>query len=226
MTLQELRDEKGELANEADQILQAALKDGRTTSARTRTRSSTPFTPTRGADGAVHDHDGWLHGGGRDDARHSKWRCWRSAACVRSRPSSAPATAGRCRSRPRTTPANKGAILAENTQVSTRLGHDVRQLVLDAYKYSSKSCSCRSSSCRTRRSTSRSSSASARRAHRRIQNDHFTTGTGSSQPNGIVTAATSSRDRFGDRDGDLRQPRGPDPLGGSGVPQQRALHVP
>lgn len=87
---------------------------------------------------------------------------------------------------------NKGAILAENTQVS-EVDPTFGQLVLQAYKYSSKSVLV---SVEFLQDSSIDAmgfigSALATRIGR-IQNDHFTTGTGSSQPNGIVTAATSS----------------------------------
>lgn len=88
--------------------------------------------------------------------------------------------------------ANKGALLAENTQV-TELDMTFGQLVLQAYKYSSKSVLC---SVEFLQDTSVDAigfigSALGTRIGR-IQNDHFTTGTGSSQPNGLVAAATSS----------------------------------
>ena len=87
---------------------------------------------------------------------------------------------------------NKGAILAENTQV-TELDPTVGQVVLQAYKYSSKSVLV---SVEFLQDTSIDVAGFIGRklAQRigRIQNDHFTTGTGSSQPNGVVTAATSS----------------------------------
>ncbi len=88
--------------------------------------------------------------------------------------------------------ANKGAILAENTQV-TEVDMTFGQLVLQAYKYSSKSVLV---SVEFLQDTSINAmdfigSALGTRIGR-IQNDHFTTGTGSSQPNGVVAAATTS----------------------------------
>lgn len=87
---------------------------------------------------------------------------------------------------------NKGAILAENTQVS-EVDPTVGQVVLQAYKYSSKSVLV-SVEFLQDSSIDVAGFIGRKLAQRigRIQNDHFTTGTGSSQPNGIVTAATSS----------------------------------
>lgn len=86
---------------------------------------------------------------------------------------------------------NKGAILSENSAASAQ---DVAfgQLVLDAYKYSSKYVLVsveflQDSSINVAEFIG---TALGTRIGR-IQNDHFTTGTGSSQPNGIVTAAAS-----------------------------------
>lgn len=85
---------------------------------------------------------------------------------------------------------NAGAILAENTQVSEQ---DVTfgQLTLDAYMYTSKLV-------RVSLQLLQDSAFSIESFLRdilaeriaRITNTHFTTGTGSGQPNGIVTAAT------------------------------------
>jgi len=87
--------------------------------------------------------------------------------------------------------ANKGVIIGENT-TTTELEMTFGQLVLDAWKYSSKYIL---ASMEFLQDTSINVSgflgeALANRIGR-IQNDHFTTGSGS-QPNGIVTAATSS----------------------------------
>jgi HK97 family phage major capsid protein len=86
---------------------------------------------------------------------------------------------------------NKGAILGENSAASAQ---DITfgQLVLDSYKYSSKYVLVsveflQDSSINVAEFIGR---ALGERIGR-IQNDHFTTGTGSSQPNGIVTAAAS-----------------------------------
>lgn len=91
---------------------------------------------------------------------------------------------------------NKGAILGENTQVS-EVDITVGQLVLQAYKYSSKSVLV---SVEFLQDTSVDAVSFIGKALGerigRIHNDHFTTGTGSSQPNGIVTAATSSSVTF------------------------------
>ena len=87
---------------------------------------------------------------------------------------------------------NKGAILAENTQVSDQ---DVTfgQLVLEAYKYSSKQVKV---SVELMQDSAVNMAAFLGQALGerlgRILNEHFTTGTGSSQPNGIITAAADS----------------------------------
>lgn len=86
--------------------------------------------------------------------------------------------------------ANKGAILTENTQVS-EVDVTFGQLVLDAYMYSSKSVLVslqllQDSGINVPELIGRLLGIRIAR----IQNDHFTTGTGSSQPNGIVTAST------------------------------------
>jgi HK97 family phage major capsid protein len=85
--------------------------------------------------------------------------------------------------------ANKGAILAENAAASAQ---DITfsSLVLDSYKYTSKYVLVsvellQDSSINVPEFIGR---ALGERIGR-ITNDHFTTGTGSSQPNGIVTAA-------------------------------------
>jgi len=87
--------------------------------------------------------------------------------------------------------ANKGVIIGENT-TSTELEMTFGQLVLDAWKYSSKYIL---ASMEFLQDTSINANQFIGDALgtriARITNDHFTTGTGS-QPNGIVTAATSS----------------------------------
>jgi len=87
--------------------------------------------------------------------------------------------------------ANKGVIIAENI-TSTELEMTYGQLVLDAWKYSSKYIL---ASMEFLQDTSINANEFLGEALgiriARITNDHFTTGTGS-QPNGIVTAATSS----------------------------------
>lgn len=91
---------------------------------------------------------------------------------------------------------NKGAILAENTQVS-EVDITFGQLVLQAFKYSSKSVLV---AVEFLQDTSINAGEFIGRALGerigRIQNDHFTTGDASSKPNGIVTAATSSSVTF------------------------------
>lgn len=86
--------------------------------------------------------------------------------------------------------ANKGEILAENTQVSQQ---DVvfGQLILDAFKYSSKMILVpvellQDSSVNIPEFLGQALGTRIGR----ITNDHFTTGTGTGQPRGIVTAAT------------------------------------
>jgi HK97 family phage major capsid protein len=85
--------------------------------------------------------------------------------------------------------ANKGAILSENSTASEQ-AITFAQLVLDSYKYTSKYVLLsvellQDSSINVPEFVGR---ALGERIGR-ITNDHFTTGTGSSQPNGIVTAA-------------------------------------
>jgi HK97 family phage major capsid protein len=85
--------------------------------------------------------------------------------------------------------ANKGAILAENSAAS-EVDITFGQIVLDAYKYSSKYVLV---SVELLQDSSINVAEFIGKALgeriARITNDHFTTGTGSSQPNGIVTAA-------------------------------------
>lgn len=87
---------------------------------------------------------------------------------------------------------NAGALLAENTQVSEQ-DMTFGQKTLNAYKYTSKLV-------RVSRELLQDAavdlpsflgSALGERIGR-ITNQHFTTGTGSAQPNGVVTAATSA----------------------------------
>jgi HK97 family phage major capsid protein len=85
--------------------------------------------------------------------------------------------------------ANKGAILGENAAASEQ-AVTFGQLVLDSYKYSSKYVLVsvellQDSSVNVPQLIGRLLGERLGR----ITNDHFTTGTGSSQPNGIVTAA-------------------------------------
>jgi HK97 family phage major capsid protein len=88
--------------------------------------------------------------------------------------------------------AQKGRLLAENT-AATETEMTFGQLVLDAYKYSSDYVL---ASVEFLQDSSIDANAFLGRALgeriARLQNDHFTTGTGSSQPNGVVTAASSS----------------------------------
>jgi HK97 family phage major capsid protein len=87
--------------------------------------------------------------------------------------------------------ANKGAIIGENT-TSTELEMTFGQLVLDAWKYSSKYILASTEFLQDTSINAASFLGDALGTRiARITNDHFTTGTGS-QPNGIVTAATSS----------------------------------
>jgi HK97 family phage major capsid protein len=84
---------------------------------------------------------------------------------------------------------NVGALLAENTQVSNQ---DVAfaQLVLDAYKYSSKQVLVSAELLQDNAINIGAYLGEALGTRiGRITNTHFTTGTGSGQPNGIVTAA-------------------------------------
>ncbi len=91
---------------------------------------------------------------------------------------------------------NKGAILSENTQVS-QVDITFGQLVMQAYKYSSKSVLVSQEFLQDSSIDVNGFIGNALGERiARIQNDHFTTGTGSSQPNGIVTAATSSSVTF------------------------------
>ncbi len=87
--------------------------------------------------------------------------------------------------------AQKGRLLAENT-AATETEMTFGQVVFDAYKYSSDSVL---ASVEFLQDTSIDvasflGSALGNRIAR-LQSDHFTTGTGSSQPNGVVTAAGS-----------------------------------
>jgi len=87
---------------------------------------------------------------------------------------------------------NKGELIGENI-TATELEMTFGQLVMDAFKYTSKYIL---ASIEFLQDTSINApeflgSALGDRIAR-ITNDHFTLGTGSSQPNGIVTAATAS----------------------------------
>jgi HK97 family phage major capsid protein len=86
---------------------------------------------------------------------------------------------------------NSGRLLTENTQV-TNTDITVSQIVLNAYKYSSDQVLV-SVELMQDDAFDTDSWVGAALGERlgRITNQHFTTGTGSSQPNGIVTAATS-----------------------------------
>jgi HK97 family phage major capsid protein len=85
--------------------------------------------------------------------------------------------------------AQKGRLLSENT-TATETEMVFGQLVLDAYKYSSDYVL---ASVEFIQDTSIDFGSFIGRALgtriARLQNDHFTTGTGSSQPNGVVTAS-------------------------------------
>ena len=86
--------------------------------------------------------------------------------------------------------ANKGALLAENTADAEQ---DITfgQLQLDAYKYTSRIIRV-SVELMQDSAFNMDSFIAGRFAERlgRITNEHFTTGTGTGQPNGVVTAAT------------------------------------
>jgi HK97 family phage major capsid protein len=88
--------------------------------------------------------------------------------------------------------AQKGRLLSENT-AATETEMTFGQLVIDAYKYSSDYVL---ASVEFLQDSSIDAGAFLGKALgeriARLQNDHFTTGTGSSQPNGIVTAAGNS----------------------------------
>lgn len=92
--------------------------------------------------------------------------------------------------------ANKGRLLSENT-AATETEMTFGQLVLDAYKYSSDYVL---ASVEFLQDSSINVGDFLGRALgtriARLQNDHFTTGTGSSQPNGVVTAAGNSSVTF------------------------------
>lgn len=87
--------------------------------------------------------------------------------------------------------AQKGAIIAENTEITTQQDLVFGQLIMDAYMYHSKII--RVSFQLLQDSAFDIDGLIARKlAERigRIWNEHFTTGTGSSQPKGIVVAST------------------------------------
>ena len=92
--------------------------------------------------------------------------------------------------------AQKGRLLSENT-TATETEMTFGQIVFDAYKYSSDYVL---ASVEFLQDTSIDAGAFLGKALgeriARLQNDHFTTGTGSSQPNGIVTAAGNSSVTF------------------------------
>lgn len=87
---------------------------------------------------------------------------------------------------------NKGALLAENTQTVEK-DTEFGQMVLNAYKFSSKKVLV-SIELLQDSATDIASFLGTALGERigRITADYFTTGSGSSQPNGIVTAATSA----------------------------------
>lgn len=88
--------------------------------------------------------------------------------------------------------ANKGEIIAENTAVNEQ-DLTFGQVILQAFKYSSKMIKV-SVELLQDASINVPSYIGARLGERlgRITNDHFTTGTGTGQPRGIVTAAVDS----------------------------------
>lgn len=87
---------------------------------------------------------------------------------------------------------NKGALLAENTQTVEK-DTEFGQMVLNAFKFTSKKVLV-SIELLQDSATDLASFLGSALGERigRIQADYYTTGTGSSQPNGIVTAATSA----------------------------------
>jgi HK97 family phage major capsid protein len=92
--------------------------------------------------------------------------------------------------------AQKGRLLAENT-TATETEMTFGQLVLDAYKYSSDYVLASVEFLQDSSIDAGSFLGNALGTRiARLQNDHFTTGTGSSQPNGVVTAASSSSVTF------------------------------
>jgi HK97 family phage major capsid protein len=87
--------------------------------------------------------------------------------------------------------ANAGAIIAENTEITTQLDVVFAQVLLEAYMYHSKIV--RVSLQLLQDSAFDIDGLLARLLAARIAriwNTHFTTGTGTAQPNGIVTAST------------------------------------
>jgi HK97 family phage major capsid protein len=92
--------------------------------------------------------------------------------------------------------AQKGRLLAENT-AATETEMTFGQLVLDAYKYSSDYVLASVEFLQDSSIDAGSFLGTALGTRiARLQNDHFTTGTGSSQPNGVVTAAGNSSVTF------------------------------
>lgn len=88
---------------------------------------------------------------------------------------------------------NKGAILAENTAAAEDADIVFAQKVMKAYKYSSKLIRCSVELMQDSAINLPQFLGSALGTRiGRITNDHFTTGTGSSQPGGIVTRAGNS----------------------------------
>lgn len=88
---------------------------------------------------------------------------------------------------------NKGEIIAENSQVNEK---DITfgQLTLNAFKYSSKMIRVSVELLQDTSIPNFGAYLGRKLGERigRITNDHFTTGTGNSQPNGLMTAATAS----------------------------------
>lgn len=88
--------------------------------------------------------------------------------------------------------ANKGAIVAE-TVTSTELDVTFSQMVLQSFKYSSRMIFVSIEYLQDNAVNAAATIGNLLGIRLgRIHNDHFTTGTGSGQPNGIVTAATDS----------------------------------
>lgn len=87
---------------------------------------------------------------------------------------------------------NKGALLAENV-IAVEKDVEFGQMVLNAFKFTSKKVLVSLELMQdSHEDLAATLGAALGERIGRIENDYFTTGTGSSQPNGIVTAAVSS----------------------------------
>ena len=93
--------------------------------------------------------------------------------------------------------AQSGALLAENTQIALQ-DISISEVTLDAYKYSSKGVLVSVELIQDNEVDLESFIGRALGERLgRITNTHFTTGTGTSQPNGIVTASTAGKTAAG-----------------------------